>query len=303
MLKKSTFAILFLTLALPLNVSAQDKDGGTTTTEKKYKLEYKFVAKKVDKYRIRIAAKTSGMMALEMKGIMQMEQTGRSFDSDKKLGQVVQDVKSIKLGLDMAGQKQEYDTEKGGGAEGNLLKNAAEQIVGKTTLDIKATGKVEKSKRDKKEGNNPLKAALGAQHIPYDIIRFPAKEIKVGDTWSHSAEQKSKDSMGQETVIKIKYSYTLKRVQINKVGDEIATIILKIKPDLKVMPGGMGGKVTKTGGKGTASFNISKGHLRSCNYTVKIEGKSEFGEGDDAKMFSKQSFNLRRTNKAKKEEK
>jgi hypothetical protein len=292
MLNKNSIAAFALFLAIPLSAGAQDG----TTTEKKYKLEYKFTKGKVDKYRLRISVKSSGMMSLGIKGALTMDQTGGSFDKDKQVGQVVQEIKTVKLELDMAGSKQDYDTEKGGGGEGNMLKNAANALIGKSTLDLKPNGKVEKSKSDKKEGNNPLKSALGAKHIPYDILRLPGKELKVGDTWTHTAEEKTKDSMGAESTLKITYTYTLKRVQ-NKEGDDIATITMKIKPGLEKMPGGMGGTVTKQEGKGSASFNITKGHLRSCNYTVKMEGKSDFGEGEDAKSYSKQSFNLRRLKK------
>ncbi|MDF1667165.1 MAG: hypothetical protein P1V97_35805 [Planctomycetota bacterium] len=295
MLKNAMWASLAMLIAVPLSATAQDG----TTTEKKHKLEYKFAQGQTDKYRVRITGSNSGMMSLTLKGEMMMEQKDKSYDADKKVGKVTQNITSVKLNLDMGGQKQEYDTEKGGGAEGNLLKGAAENIKGESTLTVQATGKVDKVESKKSAKANPLKAALGASAIPYDMVRLPAKEVKVGDTWTFTSENKVKDSMGQESVMKIKYTYTLKRVA-NKDGDDIATITMVITPDLKVMPGGMGGKVTKAGGKGSASFNMTKGYLRSCNYSVSIEGKSEFAEGDAAKMKSKQGFNIRRIEKKEK---
>lgn len=297
MLKNALWASLAILIAAPMGAFAQDG----TTTEKKHKLEYKFAKGQTDKYRVRISGSNSGMMSLTLKGEMLMEQKDKSFDGSKKMGKVTQNVTSVKLNLDMGGQKQEYDTEKGGGGEGNLLKKAAENIKGESVLTVHPTGKVEKLESKKSDKANPLKAALGASAIPYDMVRLPEKEVKVGDTWEFTSENKMKDSMGQEQVMKIKYTYTLKRVK-SKDGDEIATITMVIKPDLKVMPGGMGGKVTKAGGKGTASFNITKGYLRSCNYSVTIEGKSEFAEGDAAKMKSKQGFNIRRLDKEEKKD-
>lgn len=296
---------LALTCATALNsVQAQDKPDKTTDS-KTYKLAYKFSAKKVDTYKLRLSASQTGMMAIKLKGEMQLEQTGLSYDKDKKVGQVEQNTKRVKMNFDMNGSKQEYDSENPpADPSNNMLASAGQGMLGKTTLDVQQDGKIVKEKSQKKASNSPLASMLGIKNLPYDIFRMPAKEIKVGDSWKHTSVSKRKNAMGQEESVKFHFTYTLKRIS-ERNGEVIASVSFKIKPEMANIPGGMGAKVEKADGSGMASFNISKGHLRSINYSMKIEATSSFGEGDDAKAYYKTSLTMRRAKKkdAKKAEK
>lgn len=260
-------------------------------------LAYKIDASTSNKYKVRFSAKATGLMPLAGSGEMHIVETGAApAEADGAL-RATQDTTRVVAKLSLMGQEQEHDTDSGKPADGtNMVATAATGLKGKCSLELKPSGEVTSSKSEGKGGNSPLRQFIGAQFFPYDLLRLPEAAIKVGESWSYTMKQERTDSMtGAKKTISVECTYTLRRIVTRDDGEKVANIDIVIKPGFDTMPGSMGAKVTKAEGKGKATFSISKGHVRTLEYDLRVEAENEFAEGDDKLQTFIQSINMRRS--------
>lgn len=282
MLKKSAFVVLAMALAAPMGAFAQDSKPTSkpapktdpakpdATDGKAYKLGYKFVKGSERTYVVRASQKME-TQNFEMKASQVIVEKVESFDEEKKTGKVVLEPKSLKMSTTMGDRTEEYDSEKKDGNKPNMPGNMLKQLNAKQTLNVHLDGS---TKRKKTEGRGPQQDVMrsfifGIQDIPYDYARMPKKAIKVGESWSTVLERSISEGQGTLT-FKSTYTYTLKRVK-SRDGKDIATIQFTSKTELN-KEGNVkdSAEIKEANGKGTLIFNVTDGHLKTVNFSVKL---------------------------------
>ncbi|MDF1662760.1 MAG: DUF6263 family protein [Planctomycetota bacterium] len=288
MLKKSMFAVLAMALLAPAAASAQDSKPtskpaskpATPQTEpakpevkddKAYSLVYKFTKGAERTYLVRAAQKME-TQNFEIKAAQVLVEKVESFDADKKVGTVLLEPKTLKLSTTMGDRTQEYDSEKKDPGQAPMGDAMLKAMKAKSTLKVHADGS---TKRREIDGQGPqqdvFKSPIFAiQDIPFDFARMPKKAVKAGDTWTVVLERAMKEGDKGTLTFKSTFTYTLKRVK-NRDGQDIATIQVTSKTELNKTGDVKDSAEIKEGnGKGTIIFNITEGHLKSVNFSVKL---------------------------------
>lgn len=278
------FAVLTFALVAPATGFAQDSKPTSqpatpktdpakpaTKDDKAYKLGYKFV-KGAERTYIMRASQKMETQNFEMKASQIIVEKVESFDDEKKIGKVVLEPKSLKLSTTMGENTQEYDSEKKDPGSSPMGDAMLKEMNKKHTLKVHADGS---TKRRETKGRGPQQDVLrsfifGIQDIPFDYARMPKKAIKVGDTWTTVLERTMKEGDKGSLTFKSTFTYTLKRVK-NRNGQDIATIQFTSSTELNKVGDVKDSAEIKEGkGKGTLIFNISEGHLKTVNFSVKL---------------------------------
>lgn len=280
-------AIAAVAVGLASQASAQSTDAEV--------LRYKFSK---DTYTIRGQAKREGGSTnANIEAELSITHSLKEATKEPGVSLLSQAIETIKIDMEMPGMgTMKFDSESGKGDP--LIGAMAQQLITTKDMAIHERGKVVQGPKFENAAMAPMKGFLGGSVLPFEFLQFPEKGLKVGDTWTHENKTKAEDESGARTM-KLKFTYTLTRIT-ERDGDKIAAITYTIVVDKGSFKASGGkGEVKLAEGKGKASFNITKGHLRKLEHTILVERTEEDEAGGLQELKEKLRLKLTRKDDAK----
>jgi len=204
--------------------------------------------------------------------------------------EIEQEIKGVKMSIDITGQKIEYDSTKEGNQPQTALSDFFKQLVGsKFTLTVDKNFKVTAIKgRDeflkKLTSANPQMESLLKSILSEEALKemadptfaaVPGKEVGKDESW----EKTSKLDMGPIGKYENKYTYTFKGAEKDKKEQkiEVKTTLTYTAPDEKSVTGGLPFKIKSadlksTNAGGSILFSPEKGRVEESNMNVELTG-------------------------------
>lgn len=212
---------------------------------------------------------SAGDVEVVMKGHEVFVEECESYDKNKRLAILKLEKKVLQLSRKRGEKLEQFDSKKPDSKMSGLDKNTVKALMKKVVLGMKPSGLIMRRKA-RVIGVDILRPFLIAiENSPHDFLAFPYKPVKVKDEWSHSLSRSDKAPSNITTTFTTQFKYQLKSIQV-KDGEKLATITFKTKTIVTVKGEFDGPSFKKSEGQGQILFNITKGQMKSLNFTQEI---------------------------------